>query len=247
LVVYFRYINKQINDGATPLTRMNLHRDRHNKGDSLIIEIMGGPDCSGGGLWVAGLGKLEIREWTKFDGNIPHGPLPSTGERYSIVLYTNSNMKTASRDDLEVPCRLGLCTARLFPFAIPAIMRNVSECSVVDILLCSQQARQLGFRLPEPSELAARDAQTESRRQFPSLWDATKWSDFTELGGRLPPPPQGKSDNEYSTDQVDSEDDGESEDEENFVFTTATVSPDVVLPLIVELAVAQSLGLAQFP
>ena len=92
---------------------MNLHRDRHNKGDSLIIEIMGGPDCSGGGLWVSGLGKLEIREWTKFDGNIPHGPLPSTGERYSIVLYTNSDMKTASRDDLEVPCRLGLCTARL--------------------------------------------------------------------------------------------------------------------------------------
>ena len=127
-------------------------------------------------------------------------------------------------------------------------MRNVSGCSVVDILLCSQQARQLGFRLPKPSEPAARDAQTESCRQFPSLWDATKWSDFTELGGRLPQPPQGKSDNEYSTDQVDSEDDGESdEDDEIFVSTTATVSPDVVLPLIVELAVAQSLGLARFP
>jgi hypothetical protein len=99
------------------MTRMTLHRDRNNRGESPIIAL---GNYSGGGLWVAaagsGRGEFDIHDKSmKFDGNIPHGPLPSKDERYSIVLYTNSKMETASRDDLEVPCqcRFGLCTASL--------------------------------------------------------------------------------------------------------------------------------------
>ncbi len=84
---------------------MNLHRDRKNKGDSLIIAL---GNYTGGGLWVAGRGELGIHgKWTRLDGNTPHGPLPSTGERYTIVLYTNSEIGTASSDVLEVRCHLG--------------------------------------------------------------------------------------------------------------------------------------------
>jgi hypothetical protein len=90
---------------------------------------------------------------------------------------------------------------------------------------CLQRARKLGFWLPEPSELAERDAQIQSRKKFPPLWDAAAWVAFTALGGQLPQPLQGDSDCEYSTDQGESE--GESGDDDLILVpTTAAVSPD---------------------
>jgi hypothetical protein len=92
-----------------------------------------------------------------------------------------------------------------------------------------QQARKLGFPLPEPSALAVRDVQ--SQPQFPLLWDATAWSDFTALGGRLPPLPEleGDSDSvsEYSNSDQDGEADEEGEDDETFLSALEAVSPDV--------------------
>lgn len=122
----FRYINQEANR-ETAMTRMTLHRDRNNRGESLIIAL---GNYSGGGLWVAGSGEFDIHDkFMKFDGNIPHGPLPSKGERYSIVLYTNSKMETASRDDLEVPCRFGLCTASLSMLCIHSKPPVTLACS----------------------------------------------------------------------------------------------------------------------
>jgi hypothetical protein len=90
-----------------------------------------------------------------------------------------------------------------------------------------QQARKLGFRIPEPSELVARD--TQSQQQFPSLSDTAAWSDFTALGGRLPQPPQGKSDDsEYSTDEDD--DQGDAEDENDDPSDEISVSATTVIP-----------------
>ena len=207
----FRYINQEANR-ETAMTRMTLHRDRNNRGESLIIAL---GNYTGGGLWVAGSGEFDIHDkFMKFDGNIPHGPLPSKGERYSIVLYTNSKMETASRDDLEVPCRCGLLV-----LASQRCASIPSPC-----YSCLQQARKLGFPLPEPSELAVRDVQ--SQPQFPLLWDAAAWSDFTALGGRLPPLPEleGDSDSEYSNSDQDGE--ADEEDDETFLSATEAVSPD---------------------
>jgi hypothetical protein len=80
-----------------------------------------------------------------------------------------------------------------------------------------QQARKLGFPLPEPSALAVRDVQ--SQPQFPLLWDATAWSDFTALGGRLPPLPELEGDSDSVSEYSNSDQDGEADEE--------AVSPDV--------------------
>jgi hypothetical protein len=211
----FRYINQEVNR-ETAMTRMTLHRDRNNRGESLIIAL---GNYTGGGLWVAGSGEFDIHDkWKKFDGNIPHGPLPSKGERYSIVLYTNSKLETASRDDLEVPCRFGL------------LVLASQRCASIQrpCYSCLQQARKLGFPLPESSEMAVRDVQ--SQPQFPLLWDAAAWSDFTALGGRLPQLPQLEVDSdqdsvsEYSNSDQDGEADEEGEDAENFLSAMEAVS-----------------------
>ncbi len=96
---------------------------------------------------------------------------------------------------------------------------------------CLQRARSLGFPLQEPSELAERDVQIQSRQRFPSLWNAAAWVAFTALGGRLPQPLQDKSDSEYSTDQDDGEGEGE-DDEVIFVPTTSPVSPNLHAGLV---------------
>ena len=107
----------------------------------------------------------------------------------------------------------------LLVLCLPAVASGQMSCS------CLQRARKLGFWLPEPSELAERDAQIQSRKKFPPLWDAAAWVAFTALGGQLPQPLQGDSDCEYSTDQGESE--GESGDDDLIVVpTTEAVSPD---------------------
>ena len=63
-----------------------LHVDRNYCGPSLIIGL---GNFEGGQLWTFDQGPLDVKnKWVSFDGNLPHGTLCFSGNRYSLIFFT---------------------------------------------------------------------------------------------------------------------------------------------------------------
>lgn len=89
----FRYTSIQINKNYPG----NLHVDRSNAGASLMLTV-GGKSLRGGELWCNGQVLPTANRFIAFDGNDPHVTLPYRGTRYSVILFTFSQLCTNAGD-----------------------------------------------------------------------------------------------------------------------------------------------------
>ena len=78
----FTYTSIQVNRTGTDV---HVHKDAYNKGNSYIIAL---GEYIGGNLWIGGKEIYIHQKFLKFDGSVPHKPLPHRGTRYSLVYFT---------------------------------------------------------------------------------------------------------------------------------------------------------------
>ena len=83
----FRFTTIQINKN----NQTALHVDRNNLGPSAMIGL---GNYEGGEIWIADEGIKSFKnKFCFFDGNEPHGTMPFTGTRYTLVYFTQQRYK----------------------------------------------------------------------------------------------------------------------------------------------------------
>lgn len=111
---------------------MALHIDRNDSGDDQHVIGLGG--YSGGSLWYddgeSAIGTaVDVREhWLHFSGHRPHGVLPFTGRRYSVVYFTRAGGFHGGDIGAVPSSPLCQCLTQLgfpLPVTVAPVMRSV--------------------------------------------------------------------------------------------------------------------------
>ena len=103
LVAFARQAVPQFNFTSIQVNRdleSALHVDANNMGPSYIVGL---GNYKGGDLWVHREGKIDLRgQWVSIDGNIPHGTMPFTGRRYTLVYFTQKSYRLMQHEDRQL-------------------------------------------------------------------------------------------------------------------------------------------------